>query len=101
MLKIKKVYKEQEIIPAHFVEKEQLFCDKCGKELQTILQSFFLTILMFFDYVKGCNMELTIQDNLVYVERYNVANGIWLAQRVIRTIPNKDLDIQKLKKDKK
>lgn len=56
---------------------------------------------MFFDYVKGRNMEITIQDNIIYVKRYNVANGIGLAQRVIKTVPNKDLDVQKLKKDKK
>lgn len=56
---------------------------------------------MYFDYVKGRNMEITIQDNLIYVERYNIANGIKLAQRVIKTVPNIDLDVQKLMKDKK
>lgn len=56
---------------------------------------------MFFDYVKGRNMEVTIQDNIIYVKRYNIANGIGLAQRVIKTVPNKDMDVQQLMKDKK
>lgn len=37
---IKKIYKEQEIIPAHFVEKEQLVCDKCGAEIYTEFDDF-------------------------------------------------------------
>ncbi len=53
---------------------------------------------MFFDYVKGRNMEITIDGNLIYVQRYNIANGIGLAQKVIRSIPNKEMDVQKLKK---
>lgn len=53
---------------------------------------------IFIDYVKGRNMELKINGNLLYVRNYNIANGIGLAQQVIRTIPNKDLDVQKLKK---
>ena len=53
---------------------------------------------MFFDYVKGRNMEVTIDGNLIYVKRYNIANGIGLAQQVIRSIPNKDMDVSKLKK---
>lgn len=53
---------------------------------------------MYLDYVKGRNMDLKINGNLLYVRNYNIANGIGLAQQVIRTIPNKDLDVQKLKK---
>ncbi len=56
---------------------------------------------MFFKYVKGRNMELTVDGNTLYVDRYNIANGFGLAQRVIKTVPNKELDVQKLKKDKK
>lgn len=61
----------------------------------------YSTQKMSFDYVKGRNMEVTIEDNIIYVKRYNIANGIGLAQRVIKTIPDKGLDPQKLMKDRK
>lgn len=42
----------------------------------------------FIKYVLGRDVEVYFKDNLVYVRRYNLANGYKKGQRVISTVPD-------------
>ena len=48
---------------------------------------------IFLSYVKGRPMKLRIEGNLIYVSKYNYENEFGLAQRVIRTCPNKEVKL--------
>ncbi len=46
---------------------------------------------IYIKYILGRPMYLTIHNNLIYLESYDRDNGAYLGERIIRTIPDKNL----------